>query len=162
MPKNGILEARTEFANEEGVVLLNSEKAAEIIAKQDSMDPKVIARVKASLEKQGGIIVQSEEIDRYLVRHGREASTFTDGMMWMHTKVSASGFFEELIHYGQIKRGHVDFDNVESKIQMEIDAKERLIRNQHVYGITDFEVTVLAEALESYKARLEKLKVRGG
>ena len=101
--ENGILGAEIESANEEGAVLLNSEKAAAIITKQKPMNPEVIARVKASLEKQGGIIVQSEEIDRYLVKNGREASTYTDGMIWMHTEVSASGFFEELIHYGQIR-----------------------------------------------------------
>ena len=162
MPKNGILRAGTESTNEEGVMLLNSEKAAEIIAKQKPMDPKVIERVKTSLEKQGGIIVQSEEIDSYLVRSGREASTFTDGMIWMHTEVSASGFYEELIHYGQIKSGRVDFDSVKSIIQMEIEAKERLIRNQRAYGITDYEVTVLTEALESYKLQLEELREGGG
>ena len=91
--KNGILGAGAESTNEEGDVLFNSEKAAEIIAKQKPMDPEVIARVKASLKKQGGIIAQSEEIDRYLMANGREASTFTEGMMWMHTEVSASGFF---------------------------------------------------------------------
>ena len=45
---------------------------------------------------------------------------------------------------------------------MEIEAKERLIKNQRAYGITDFEVNVLIEALESYKIRLEKLRARGG
>ena len=85
-------------------MLFNSEKAAGIIAKQEPMDPKVIARVKASLEKQGGIIIQSEEIDRYLVSSGKEASTFTDGMMWMHTEVSASGFYEELIQLENLRK----------------------------------------------------------
>ena len=46
IPKNGILGAGTESANDEGVVLFNSEKSAEIIAKQKPMDSKVIERVK--------------------------------------------------------------------------------------------------------------------
>ena len=53
--------------------------------------------------------------------------------------------------------GRVDFDSVENRIRMEIDAKECLIRNQRAYGITDFEVTVLTEALESYKMQLEEM-----
>ena len=161
MHKSGILGAGTESANDEGVVLFYSEKAAEIIAKQEPIDPKVIQRVNASLEKQGGIIVQSEEIDRYLVANGREASTFTDGMIWMHTEVSASGFFEELIHYGQIINGRAEYGNDENELLMEIEAKERLIKNRRAYGITDFEVEMLAEALNSYKIQLDDLRRAG-
>ena len=142
--------------------MFDSEKAADIIAKQEPMDPEVIERVKTAVEKQGGIIVQSEEIDRYLERNGREASTFTDGMMWMHTKVSASGFFEELIHYGQIMSGRAEYGNEENRLLMEIEAKERLIRNRRAYGITDFEVEVLTEALNSYRIQLRELRRVGG
>ena len=36
--------------------------------------------------------------------------------------------------------GRADYDSIENRIEMEIEAKERLIRNQRAYGITDFEV----------------------
>ena len=81
-----------------------SEKSRGIIEKQTPIDEMIVKRVKESLAKKGIILEQSEEWDKYLITTGREAVTYTDGTMVMHTRVSASGFFEELIHYGQIKK----------------------------------------------------------
>jgi len=81
--------------------MFNSEKAAEIINSQRSMDTSVIKRVKNNLAQKGVILDQSNDIDDYLILQGKEAATYSDGTMIMHTKVSASGFYEELYTTGR-------------------------------------------------------------
>jgi 5-bromo-4-chloroindolyl phosphate hydrolysis protein len=44
---------------------------------------------------------------------------------------------------------------------MEIEAKDRLIKYQKAYKITDYEIDVLKETLNEYKIKLENLK-KGG
>lgn len=141
-------------------ISLSSEKAIDIINRQQPIDSERLSRIKQELAKRGVVIEQSEEWDRYLEKKGAEALTFSDGSMVMHTRVSASGCFEELLHYGQIKSGKgidVNADSV-SNVLMEIDAKERLIKHKDAYGITDFEVDILTESLEWYKVLLDDLR----
>ena len=141
--------------------MFNSEKAKEIINNQQSMDMTVINRVKENLAKKGIILDQSAEIDNYLISRGKEAITFSDGTIALHTKVSASGFYEELIHYGQIKSGRTILGNDENNLLMEIEAKEKLIKYRNSYNITDYEIVILTETLNEYIMELEKLKKEG-
>ena len=142
-------------------MFFHSEKAKEIILRQKQMDTGIVQRVKASLSKKGIILEQSEEWDTYLVSQGMEATTFSDGTMVLHTKVSASGFFEELIHYGQIKSGRATYGNEENMLMLEIEAKERLINNKLAYGITEYEIEVLTDVLNQYRRKLENIR-KGG
>ena len=141
--------------------MFNSERAAEIINKQNPMDTAVINRVKNNLAKKGIVLDQSNDIDIYLISQGKEAATYSDGTIIAHTKVSASGFYEELIHYGQIKSGRTIINSAENNILMEIEAKQRLIKYQKAYKITDYEIDVLKETLNDYIIELENLK-KGG
>ena len=118
-------------------------------------------RVKTALEKKGISLHQSDEADKWLISKGAEAVTFSDCTMVMHTNVSASGFFEELIHYGQIRSGRTVVGDIENNILMEIEAKERLLKYRISYGITDFETEVLTAGLEYYKIELEKMRKVG-
>jgi hypothetical protein len=79
----------------------------------------------------------------------------------IHTRVSASGFFEELIHYGQVKSERAIFGDEENMLLMEIEAQEKLLRNQKAYGITQFEAEILTNNLNWYKIQLENLR-KGG
>jgi len=141
--------------------LLHSEKSREIIEKQEPINKSIVIRVKKALARKGVILEQSIEWDEYLVSTGREAITYTDGTMIMHTKVSASGFFEELIHYGQVKNKRAVFGNTENMLLMEIEAQERLLAHQNAYKITLFEVDLLTSNLNWYKIQLEKLREGG-
>ena len=141
--------------------MLYSEKAREIIYTQRPVDKGLFDRVKKSLANKGVVIQQSEELDAWLISKGVEAITCSDGCsIIMHTKVSASGFFEEIIHYGQIKSGQAIWGDKENVILMEIEAKERLIKYRKAYNITDFEVEVLTNVLSYHKVELKRL--RGG
>jgi len=132
--------------------------ALEILIYQKPVDKSVFHRVKNALAKRGVVIEQSKEIDRWLVSKSTEAVTFSDGTMLMHSRVSASGFFEELIHYGQIKSGRADVCNEINNLLLEIEAKERLIKHKKAYRITDFEIVILTDILDKYKIQLTILK----
>ena len=141
----------------------NSEKSLEILSKQKPMDPEVIARVKANLEKKGIPLVQSEEMDRYLLSRGSEGVTFYgEPLIVLHTNASASGFYEELIHLGQILDGRAKENDEENKIMLEIDAKQRLIKYRRAYGLTDFEVEITTESLNDNLEKLDDLRRVGG
>jgi len=137
-------------------MMLKSEKAREIINKQKLMDIAVIKRVKEALAKKGVILDQSEEWDRFLLQRNAEAVTLAPGdVIIMHTKVSASGFYEEIIHYGQLKRGNVNTESKMDVIIKEIEAQEKLINYQKAYKITDYEIEILKDNLKNYKIKLE-------
>ena len=137
--------------------VMKSEKYAEIINKQKQMDKEIIERTRRSLANKGVVLYQSVDIDRMLMSRGAEALTFSDGTIVMHTKVSASGFYEELIHYGQIKANRTIEDDKRNNLLLEIEAKERLIKYRQAYQITDYEVEILTEVLKKYKIDLEAL-----
>jgi len=146
-----------------------STKAADIIAKQEPVNPELLIRVKRAYEAQGGIIEQSEEWDQILTSQGKEAFVMFTGfgelpIIVLHSRVSASGLFEELIHTAQMADGRLTPDvlNDEKRYsimreEMEVEAKEKLLHHRLAYGITSFEVEVLTEGLESHKIALAKL-----
>jgi len=119
-------------------------------------------RVKNALLNKDVIIEQSSEIDRWLISKGVEAVTFSDGKtIALHTRVSASGLFEELIHYGQIKNRNVENCDDINVLILEIEAKEKLIKFKNAYKITEYEIINLTETLELYKIELSKI-INGG
>ena len=136
-------------------MMLNSEKAVEIINNQQPMDEKVVNRVKTALLKKGDVLDQSPELDKMLINYGKEAVTYSEGTIIMHTKVSASGFFEELIHYGQIKSGRAKENDIKNYYQLEIEAKEKLIKHKKAYKINEYEVDILTDILNKYRIELK-------
>ena len=143
-------------------IMFDSKKAAKILDKQQPVSQDIITRVKNKLAEKAVILDQSEEWDRFLMQRGAEAVTLAPGdVIIMHTKVSASGFYEELIHYGQLKRGTVNTESKRDIIQKEIEAQEKLIKYQKAYKITDYEIEVLKNNLEHYRIKLEII-INGG
>jgi hypothetical protein len=138
--------------------MLISEKSVEIINKQKPMDKNIVERVKHALSNKGVILEQFYEFDKWLISKDAEALTFSNGDIIMHTKVSASGFYEELVHYGQLKSVRAIANDEKNNLLLEIEAKERLIKNKKAYQITDYEIKVVTNVLNKYKMRLEELK----
>jgi len=153
--------------------LLQSSKSEEIINRQTPVDPKTLERIKKALKAAGVSLEQTEENDMYLNSRGAEGIVFYTGdhppLIVLHTRASASGLFEELIHYGQIINGRmvgVDFDDLLEleirKEELEIEAKEQLIRNARIYRISEYEIEVLTETVTHSRMRLnEMLLIRG-
>ena len=138
-------------------VLFWSEKTRKILENQKPVNKDLLNRVKKSFEEKGLSIAQGKDIDDYLERTGREATILSSGDMLLHSKISASGLFEELIHWSQIRK----YGPTISKLQncmCEIEAKEKLLKYATSYGITDYEVEVINNSLLFYKKQLELLK----
>jgi len=114
------------------------------------MDEEKFERIKAAFEMRGGVIISSPEIDEHLDKIGAEASTWnaTTILMRQNHVPSASAMFEELIHTSQYRTGRATGSNW---IDMEIEAKQKLIKNQKKYDIPDVENDV---SLNQMKALL--------
>jgi hypothetical protein len=142
--------------------MLYSQKTKDIISKQKPISIKIVKQVKDNLSKKGVVLEQSEEIDKILILHGKEAVVYAPGnTILMHTKVSASGFYEELIHYGQFKRGGFDISSPKDILELEIETQEKLIKFRKAYKIPDEEIQILTENLDWYKMKLEEFE-KGG
>lgn len=135
-----------------GRIIFNSDKTREILNKQKPVNPEIFSRVKKRLTALGYSVECNSEIDAYLERSGKEASVINTGdegkaIVFFHTKLSASGLFEELIHLSQIKdRDLYSADRKKSelaRLKNEIAAKEKLLKNRKAYGIPDYEIELI-------------------
>lgn len=146
-----------------GRIIFNSDKTREILNKQKPVNPEIFSRVKKRLTALGYSVECNSEIDAYLERSGKEASVINTGdegkaIVFFHTKLSASGLFEELIHLSQIKdRDLYSADRKKSelaRLKNEIAAKEKLLKNRKAYGITDYEIEIIKESIKNYEEQV--------
>ena len=144
-------------------IIFNSDKTREILNKQKPVNPEIFSRVKKRLTALGYSVECNSEIDAYLERSGKEASVINTGdegkaIVFFHTKLSASGLFEELIHLSQIKdRDLYSADRKKSelaRLKNEIAAKEKLLKNRKAYGITDYEIEIIKESIKNYEEQM--------
>jgi len=111
------------------------------------MDENKFHKIKKSFEARGGVIDSSPDIDKHLNDKGAEASTFDEKTILIkHNQLpTASAMFEELIHTTQYRMGKATGDNW---IDMEIEAKSKLIKYKKQYDITDSEYQITLQQLE--------------
>lgn len=83
---------------------LFSEKSEEILDKQKLVDPSLLNSVTNRLKEQGITVWMDNEADRFLNNSGAEATTMYPDIIAFHSKLSASGMYEELIHLAQIRK----------------------------------------------------------
>jgi hypothetical protein len=88
--------------------------------------------MKAAFERQGGIIDQTAEAQRYLAARGANAATFNAKTIIMKPCPTATEAFEEFIHTAQYRTGLATGANV---VDMEIAAAEKLIKNASAWHI---------------------------
>jgi hypothetical protein len=114
------------------------------------MDAAKYQRIKNAFERNGGLIFSSEEYDKRLMQMGAEAVTYNAATIVVISDPipSVSALFEELIHATQYRTGCATGQNV---VEMEIEAKEKLIRNQRAYGIPDSENRRTLEQLKELR-----------
>jgi hypothetical protein len=141
--KSGIIKASKGDGENE---LLRKSKSEKI----EPMQKKLFQKIKKSYERNGGVIFSSEEIDNHLASQGAVAATLNENIILLksNTTPSASTLFEELIHTAQYKSGKATGDNW---IEMEIEAKEKLIKFQKQYNISDKENSETLKQLKSLK-----------
>jgi len=114
-------------------------------------------RIKAAFEKNGGVIQRSEETDRYLEFKNSEGLTYNEDTILLKTNASTSAVFEELIHSAQYKQKRNN-GSYENRLLMDIEAQEKLIKNQKAYGIPDIENEQTEKALNKYREALENYR----
>ena len=140
---------------------LFSEKSEEILSKQKLVDGVLLEKVVKNLRKQDITVWMDNEADRFLNLGGAEATTMYPNVIVFHSKLSASGMYEELVHLAQIRKLGREPTNIE-KIKLEIEAKEKLLRNKKSYGITDYEENVIKDSINHYSKLLEKIGGKNG
>lgn len=135
---------------------LFSEKSEEILSNQKLVDPLLLNNVTNRLKEQGITVWMDDEADRFLNNKGAEATTMYPDIIAFHSKLSASGMYEELIHLAQIRKLGREPTAIET-IKMEIEAKEKLLRNSKAYGITEYEQKITKESILDYTKILKEL-----
>ena len=134
---------------------LFSEKSEEILSNQKLVDPLLLNNVTNRLKEQGITVWMDNEADRFLNRGGAEATTMYPDIIAFHSKLSASGMYEELIHLAQIRKLGREPTAIET-IKMEIEAKEKLLRNSKAYGITEYEQEITKDSILYYAKLLRE------
>jgi len=116
------------------------------------MDNAEFERIKNAFERNGGMVIQNCEWDRHLDKRNADASSFgSDTMIFRSgTPPTRSELFEELIHTSQNRQGR--FYGPSNVVEMEIEAKRKLVANQRVYGISDVENAETIRQLNSLLA----------
>lgn len=69
--------------------------------------------------------------------------------------------FEELIHATQYRNGENDGSYV-SRLNCEIKAQKKLLRNNKAYKLTEAEVEQTKIALQQYESELKEYNEKGG
>lgn len=140
---------------------LFSEKSEEILDKQKLVDPSLLNSVTNRLKEQGITVWMDDEADKFLNRGGAEATIMYPDIVIFHSKLSASGMYEELIHLAQIRK--LGREPTATEIaQMEIEAKEKLLRNSKAYGITEYEQEIVKDSIVYYTKLLDESGVQDG
>jgi|GEM_PF-554246 len=117
------------------------------------MNSEKFNKIKNAFEKQGGLIVPPEEALPLLNYHGAEASTLNANTILFRENPTTSSVFEEFIHATQYRTGRATGNNI---IEMEIEAKEKLIKFRKQYGIPNSETRDTIKQLKEYRQMLVK------
>ena len=117
------------------------------------MNENEFNKAKIVFEQNGGKMESSVELDKYLDLKGANAITLNENLIiFRHgSPPTASEFYEELIHTYQFKQGRV---STGMTVELEIEAKEKLIINQKKYGIPNHENEQTKKQLNDLKQAL--------
>lgn len=140
-------------------VSFSSDKAKEILNKQQPVNSEILSRVIKGLEKNGYSVQMGKDTDKLLELWGKEAYVITtnDGKaaIVFHSKLSASGLFEEIIHTAQTRKFGYEYCQLHTH-ELEVEAKIKLLKYAKSYGITDYEKEVIKEDLMWHKSQIKE------
>lgn len=130
---------------------------------RDSIEPmpkKQLQKIVKGFKRQGGIMQMDDATDAYLKIKSAEAVTLNHNTILLKQKPGRAAIFEELIHATQWRKNRND-GSLESRLRCEIEAQERLLKNQKAYKLTKPEISQTEKALKAYKKQLDGL-LKGG
>ena len=116
----------------------------------EPMPKKQLLRIEKAFKRNGGIIQRDATTDVYLQKKQSEAITIDAKTILLMQKPGRASVFEELIHATQYRLGENN-GSLLSRIQCEIAAQEKLLKNAKAYKLTEKEVLQTRKALEAYK-----------
>ena len=129
--------------------------------KIEPMPKKQLHRIIRNFKEKGGIIQINNETDKRLEAKHVEGITLNHNTILLHSRPGRAAVFEELIHATQYRIGLND-GTTKSRIECEILAQEKLIRNAKAYKLTEREILQTQKALEGYQKDLAKLLIEEG
>lgn len=124
------------------------------------MPSRQLNTIKKAFKRQGGIIQMDVYTDAYLESKNCEAITYDALTILLHTKPGRAAVFEELIHAWQFRIGKND-GSPQSRLECEIEAQKKLLKNKNAYGLTEVEVMQTEQALKMYQQCLETMIMKG-
>lgn len=150
---------KTPLKNLSKYTSFSSEKAKDILNKQQPVNQSVLNRVIKGLNKNGYSVQIGKDTDKLLELWGKEAYVITtnDGKaaIVFHSKLSASGLFEEIIHTAQTRKFGYEYCQLHIH-ELEVEAKLKLLKYAKSYGITDYEKEVIKEDLIWHKSQIKE------
>lgn len=129
--------------------------------KTESMPKKQFQRIVKRFKSQGGMIQSDDETDQFLAGKHAEAITYNAETILIRQNPGRACVFEELIHTAQYRNGENDGSYV-SRLQCEIDAQKKLLRNAAAYRLTASEIHQTQKALAAYQQELNEYLKNGG
>lgn len=122
------------------------------------MDAQRYKRMKSKLAEQGCPVVAASGDDaQFLLALGAEAISDEYGILHLGDVPSASAFFEEIIHFSQLKKyGVLSSDDYIERAAREVAANRKLIRNGKAYGFTKEDFEEISTNLNYWEADFRK------
>ena len=122
------------------------------------MDEQRYRAMKEKLESRGcSVIAAHGDDERFLIAFGAEAISDEYGIIHLGDVPSASAFFEEIIHYTQMKKyGPILQDDLTERAAREVAANRMLLKHAKAYGFTDEDYADIKHNLEIWEKDFEK------
>ena len=124
--------------------------------KIEPMPKKQLHRIIRNFKAKGGVIQINDETDKRLEIKHVEGITYNHDTILLHSRPGRAAVFEELIHATQYRMGLND-GTTKSRIECEILAQEKLLRNAKAYKLTEREIIQTQKALAGYQNDLAAL-----
>ena len=129
--------------------------------KIEPMPKKQLRKIVKSFKKQGGVIQMDSETNYYLTKRNVEGITYNSKTILLKQKTGRAAVFEELIHTAQYRDGKMDGSTL-SRINCEIEAQKKLLKNAKAYKLTNKEIEQTQFALKGYEKELDEYYRNGG
>lgn len=117
------------------------------LRRAEPMPKKQFQRICKVLKRMGISVFMGVEADALCDMQHVEAITFNKELVVFRKNPSRSVVFEELIHLHQYLSGRCDGSSL-SRIQCEIEAKEKLLKYSEAYGLTTLDIEITRRVLD--------------
>ena len=117
------------------------------------MDKNRYFRMKKRLIQNGCSVISAKGDDeKFLLAFGAEAISDEQGIIHLGEIPSASAFFEEIIHYTQVRHyGSIRETDFVERAAREIAANRKLLRYGNAYGFTDEDFSDISRNLKEWE-----------